>query len=265
MMISDVARADQRWDSNKIKTLIDGHATVTITDATGRQYDEVREGRTAYEMRLSALETGNVDDILEPLQLDIAIKAVAKQDNDVAGALFLRTRGHGFEECDPYELSDVVGSHKKDRHLLDRGIELVRRHEGGRAAERAGQHATGSAVCWKCMERPAAPGELCETTCDGLTDRKRRQLAGLRRGPGEGQSNQPYDPTQVADPALMTQEEIDAEIALLASTQGISDTDARGVDRRKRDAPIAGGKEYANNVFPYGTSPAEIAGGWQTL
>lgn len=254
---SEVRAADQRWDTNKIKTLIDGYAVVTITDATGRQYDELREGRTAFDLRNSALDTGNVDDILDPLQLDIAIKAVAKTNNEAAGALFLRARGHGFEETNPYELSDVVGSHKRDRHLLDRGIELVRRHEGGRAVERSGTR-VGSAVCWKCMERPAVPGELCEQACDGKTDAQRRQLAGLKRGANS--ARQPYDPTIVADPAMMTQDEIDAEIQLLADTQGVSVADAKGVPRDQRDAPIAGGRTYNNMVVPYGSSPGEIVG-----
>jgi hypothetical protein len=239
---ADIDRLDQRWDTNKLRTLIHGEATVTITDATGRQYDEVREGRTAYELRTSALDRGNIDDILDPLQLDIAIKAVGLDNPREAAALHLASRGVDIEAWG------------KGR-LLDRGIELVRQHEGGRATERANA-AAGEAVCWRCMEAPAKPGELCRHDCDGLTDRKRRQLAGLLRGPAV----RPYDPTEVADPAMMTEAEIEAEIAHLASTQGISDADARGVDRRKRDAPIAGGSEYAKRVVPYGTSPDEISG-----
>lgn len=245
---ADIQRLDQRWDTNKIRTLIYGEATATITDATGRQYDEVREGRTAYELRTSALDRGNIDDILDPLQLDLAIREIAKDHPRHAAALWLASRGYMPEELG---YSSVT---------LARGITLVREHEGGRATERANATA-GEAVCWRCMEAKAKPGELCRDDCDGLTDRKRRQLAGLHRGPAKP----PYDPTEVADPAMMTQAEIDAEIAHLAATQGISDTDARGVDRRKRDAPIRGGAEYNKQVFSYGVSPDEIEGSWSPL
>lgn len=254
--LADIQHLDQRWDSTKIRTLIHGEATVTITDATGRQYDEQRAGRSAYDLRCSALDNGRIEDILEPMQLDIAIAAIADQNLHAAVAMHATTRGKNLAE-----IADAMGVDEgRVRRYLERGIELVRRHEGGRAVERSGNR-VGSAVCWKCMERPATPGELCEDACDGLTDRQRRQFSGLLRGPKEG----PYDPTEVADPAMMTQEEIDAEIALLASTQGISDVDAAGVDRRKRDAPIAGGKEYQNQVFPYGSSPSEITGGWEPV
>jgi len=254
---SDVRRLDQPWDTNKLRMLILGEATVTITDATGRQYDEVRSGRTAYDLRCSALDGGRTDDIHEPLQLDIAIEHVAKDQPNVALALHLTTRGSTPEEI--AELMDLTED-RVDR-LLDRGIELVRRHEGGRAVARR-ENRVGSAVCWRCMVRPAKPGELCEEACDGKTDAQRRQLSGLLRGPAV----RPYDPTERPDPCMMIEPgEIEAEIALLASTQGVSDMDAHGVDRRKRDAPIAGGQEYAKQVVPYGSSPSEISVPWTPI
>lgn len=254
--LSDVQRLDQRWDANKIRTLIHGEAVVTITDATGRQYDEVREGRTAFDLRCSALDNGRIDDILEPLQLDIAISEIVKDNPQVAICLHATTRGRT-----PAEIAEAFDT-TEDRILryLDRGIELVRRHEGGRAVERSGNR-VGSAVCYRCMEAPAEPGELCRDDCDGLTDRKRRQLAGLHRGPAVP----PYDPTERPSPYAMTEQEIANEVNHLLATQGVSDVDAAGIDRRKRDAPIAGGKEYQNQVFPYGSSPSEIAGGWSPL
>lgn len=254
--LADIQRLDQRWDSTKIRTLIHGEATVTITDATGRQYDEQRAGRSAYDLRCSALDNGRIEDILEPLQLDLAIAAIADQNLHAAIAMHATTRGKNLAE-----IADAMGVDEgRVGRYLERGIELVRRHEGGRAVERSGSR-VGSAVCWKCLERPAVPGELCEEGCDGKTDRERRQLAGLLRGPAVP----PYDPTEVADPAMMTQEEIDAEIAHLAATAGVSDEDAWGVDRRKRDAPIAGGAEYAKQVFPYGSSPSVIKEDWSPI
>lgn len=61
------------WTANKIKMLVHGEAVTTIKDATGREYDEMQEGRTAYEQRLKAYETGSVDDILDVIQLDMAV------------------------------------------------------------------------------------------------------------------------------------------------------------------------------------------------
>lgn len=253
--INDIKQLDQPWHKGKVEMLINGETMAVVTDATGRQYDEPHTGRSAYDQRSAALDNGNVDDILEPLQLDIAIRTI--RDPHVRNAMLLRTRGFGFNG-DDYELSRAVGSHKSDRHLIERGIELVRRNERGRSVERSGNR-VGSAVCWKCMDRPAMPGELCESNCDGKSDKLRRQLSGLKRGP-VGNSNEPYNPLHVSDPCLMTEAEIEAEIAHLAGTQGVSDADARGVDRRKRDAPIAGGTEYGKRVVAYGLNPEEDMG-----
>jgi hypothetical protein len=257
--LTQIRQLDTNWDRTKIRTLIKGEALVTITDATGQQYTEMREGRTAYDMRCSAFDNGRIEDILEPIQLDIAIDAISKENGDAATALWMATRGYTEDEIDD---AMALVSGKPARHLLDRGIELVRRYEGGRAVERQGSR-VGSAVCWRCMEAPAEPGELCRDDCDGLTDRKRRQLAGLKRG-ATGTPTEPYDPTKRPDPSTMTNREIKDELHHLKRTAGLSLTEpTRG---RNRNAPIPGGSEYTKQVVPYGTSPDEIEGvGWSPL
>lgn len=258
MTTSEIAQLDTRWSRNKIKTLVLGDATVTITDATGQTYTEERKGRTAYDLRCSALDNGRIEDIIEPMQLDIAIEAIEKWDSEASLAVHLTTRGWTEDEIDDL-MAAVTG--RPAYQLVNRGIDLIVRYEGGRSFERAGSR-VGSAVCWRCMERAAKPGELCADDCDGLTDRKRRQLAGLLRGP----KVPPYDPTERPAVDTMSDDQRLSEINLLAVTQGVSVEDARGVDRRRRDAPIAGGTEYDRNVVPYGTSPDEITGvDWSPL
>lgn len=258
MTTFEIAQLDRRWDANKIRTLVLGEARVTITDDTGRQYTELREGRTAYDLRCSALDNGRIEDILECVQLDLAIEAIEKWDGDAAFAIWLTTRG--FSEVEIDEITAALTG-KSAYQLIERGIELIRRYEGGRSVQRSGSR-VGSAVCWKCMERAAKPGELCADDCDGMTERKRRQLAGLLRGP----KVPPYDPTEQPPVSEMSEDQKLSEINFLAVTAGVSVAKARGVDRRKRDAPIAGGTDYARNVVPYGTSPDEITGtDWSPL
>jgi hypothetical protein len=114
------------------------------------------------------------------------------------------------------------------------------------------------------MEAAAVPGELCRDDCDGLSDRKRRQLAGLKRGPA-GNSNEPYDPTKRPSVDELTEDERQREILRLTRTQGVSVTEQ--ANGRRRNPPIAGGAEYEKQVaFAYGTNPDEIDGvGWSPL
>lgn len=242
MTTADIRAADGTWTASKIRTLVEGEATVVVTDATGREYEERREGPTAYELRCRALDTGNVELMHDVIQLDMAVETI--RDDGVFVAM-VDTTVFG---TDVDELEDVTGRGRAGRHLLDRGVELVRRHERGRRSERVRLGRDGDEpVCFRCMtRRVSTPGDLCSEECDGLTRSQRRRHANLRRGPVP--ANTPYDPTERPDPAMMSQAEIEAEIAHLAETQGSSVI----YPGPKREAPIPGGHEYASRVHPYG-------------
>lgn len=239
--VKDTVRyLDRPWSLDKILMLLDGEIEVD---------GDVYVGRSAYELRMAAEAgmTDHADAILEVTQLERAIKLGIQRDNEVRIAMLLRIRG-GYAEN---EIEAMLGSKRPGYALLARGAELVRRHEKGQHSQlrrvRANRGESDTPVCWKCLKvEVSRPGDYCG--CGEPEQRSRR----AKTGPGST-----YDPTDQPDVNAMTDEEREAEIALLASTSGKSVT-ATG---KPKDAPIPGGEHYRKRVVPIGATlfdPADI-------
>lgn len=222
--IQEVRAADQPWSPTKIRTLIEGEAVVTITDATGREYEERREGPTAYELRCRVLDKGDVDTLLDLIQLDTAIDSI---DDDVVRHAMIAVTVHGL----PIDAArDWSGRGRPGHQLINRGIELVRRHERARRSDRVrvGREG-GDPVCYRCtVRRVAKIGMLCSPTCDGLSRADRARFANLQPGPEPDARR--YDPTRRPRATRMSRAQVEAEIEYLSRTQSDGDLPEREVD-----------------------------------
>lgn len=188
-------------------------------------------GMSAYEMRMKAQSgSGDFTDlILDAAQLDRSVQAGIVKDWEVRVAMLLRIRG-GYDE---HEIEQMLGSKRPGYALLQRGAELIRRHERGEHAKlrrvRANRGENDNPVCWKCLKTAVArPGDYCG--CGEPAQRSRRS----KTGPGST-----YDPADQPEIADMTPEERAAEIDLLTATQ--------------EKGPIPGGEHYRKRVSPVGS------------
>lgn len=193
---------------------------------------ELHASLSAYEMRMAAQSATRdfADLIIEAAQLDRSIQSGIQRDHEVRIAMLLRTRG-GFDE---HEIEQMLGSKRPGYALLERGIELVRRHERGRRSQllrvRANLGMSDTPVCWRCLKAEVRrPGDWC-----GCIDKERKSDRS-HTGPGAT-----YDPTTRPPATEMSEEERAAEIALLAATQ--------------EKGPIPGGENYRKKVNAVGTT-----------
>lgn len=195
---------------------------------------ELHVGHSAYELRCMAQSASHdfSDLIIEVAQLERSIQSGIQRDRQVRAAMLLRAR-LGLDE---YAIEQLLQSSRPGYRLLERGVELVRRHERGRRSQllrvRANRGESDTPVCWRCLkEEVPRPGDWC-----GCIDKElgygRRDIS---TGPGST-----YDPAARPPPGEMTEEERLAEIELLTATQ--------------ERAPIPGGENYRKKVSPVGTT-----------
>jgi hypothetical protein len=226
MAKDNIRDLDKAWSADKIAILVNGE----VTGPDG----ETIEGLSAFELRCLAESSGRdfADIVLEYAQLDRAISRGIQRDHEVRIAMKLRTK-LGLDE---YEIEQLLKSKRPGYALLQRGIELVRRHEKGQHSQlrrvRASKGQGDTPVCWACLKTEVKqPGDYCGC-------REAREQVIRSRRPTTGPFARGYDPAERPDPSSMTDEERAAEIALLADTQ------QRG--------PIAGGELYRKRVNPIG-------------
>jgi hypothetical protein len=226
----NIQHLDRPWSLDKIMLLLDGEIEVD---------GEIHSSLSAYELRMQAMSTSSdfADLIVEAAQLDRAIQSGIMRDREVRLAMLLRTRG-GFDEK---EIEDLLGSKRPGYALLQRGAELIRRHERGQHSQlrrvRAQRGESDMPVCWRCLQpavlnregNPMRVGDWC-----GCVDKPRKSDRS-HTGPGST-----YDPLAQPDPAKMTADERAAEIEKLAATQ------VKG--------PIPGGENYRKKVSPVGAT-----------
>lgn len=227
--MDDIERLDRAWGSDKIAMLVDG-----IIEVDG----ELFYGHSAFDQRCAA-ETSHDDFsdlIVEPAQLDRSIRAAIQRDHQVRMAMLLRTR-MGLDE---YEIEQLIQSVRPGYRLIERGIELVRRHERGVHQQlkrvRAQQGESDHPVCWRCMTAEVPqPGMECDECPEPVPNVPPRQRGLLRGTRIPGHPSEPYDPARRPDPAQMTPGERSAEIERLAQTQ---ENPRHGDDRLWNDGKI---------------------------
>lgn len=151
--LDTVEGLDRRWSATKIRLLIDG---VCLNDD-----DEMLIAESVYQQRIRCLDgfEDPGEGVLEHAQMVKAIQTI--RDADVRHAMLLKV----YAGCDEYEIEFFLQSKRAGHHLIDRGCELVRRHEKGAHARKAAQKSIEDAqvVCWRCMRNPVEdPGAQCE-------------------------------------------------------------------------------------------------------
>jgi len=231
----EIASSDHPWSSEKIRILLEGEALALFTDETGRQYEDIKEGMTLFEMRCKALDGGDPELILEPAQFDAAARGI--RDQNVRAVLLLRS--HCGADADT--IGFILGDRRAGYHMVRKGIDLVRRQERTRHTRRvlAGRVGT-KIVCWRCLDvEVTRAGEHC-----GCEPKEHGKPGPKPGGPGGA-----YDPTLRPDPATMTQAEKDAEIAKIVEGQV---TTIMPNDQERIEVP--GYSHYEEIVKPYGGS-----------
>lgn len=223
----DIRRLDRPWGTDKIAMLVDG-----IIEVDGEQF----HSPSVYEQRCAAESSADdfSDLILEPAQLDKAIRAGIQRDGEVRLAMLLRTR-LGKNEV---EIEQLLRSNRSGVALIARGIELTRRYEKGQHQQlrrvRAAKGESDQPVCWRCMTTEVAqPGMECDP-CPGPPPKP--QYRGLLRGtnyPGHAKA-----PIQRPDPSTMTEEEKAAEIQAIVADAPRGDFDSDDRAWRRRVIPI---------------------------
>lgn len=160
MLPAMMIHGDNVWGRARVDTLLYGEAT-HHAQFDGVDCDWVEEGPTALDLRSRAVNDGDIEAVLDPVQLDLAARDI--RDPHVRAALQLRAHTSAtVEEIESF-VSDPRG--RSGERLIERGADLVVRGEKARSRNRA----RAQAVCWRCCSEPVSrPGEECGMDCSAL-------------------------------------------------------------------------------------------------